>query len=101
MGKRKKPTPDFYETDMLDPVRSATGKKASIEEKKSSSKEEKKKVGFYISTSLWDRFNRKFYELKLEGAISGNKSRLLEAALILALDDMDQGKDSTIWKMLV
>ena len=101
MGKRKKTPPDFFEANVLDPVQSATGKNPSIEEKKNSSKEEKKKVGFYISTSLWDRFNRKFYELKLEGAIAGNKSRLLEAALILALDDMEQGKDSTIRKMLV
>ena len=106
MGKSKKKVPDFFEKASLDPVTVATrGQRqtadgSSVEEKKTSGKETKKKAGFYLAASLIERFDRKFYELKLEGVAISNKSQLLEAALNLALDDLNRGKKSAIRKML-
>ncbi len=106
MNKRKKPQPDFFENEAWDPVRAATGpdhsasRRSSVEENKNSSKEEKKKVGFYLSADVWARFNRTFYQLKLEGEIAGNKSRLVEAALHFALDDIERAEKSVVRKML-
>jgi hypothetical protein len=41
-----------------------------------------------------DRFNTKFYELKLAGVAIENKSGLLEMALEYALDDLVKGEPS-------
>ena len=56
----------------------------------------KKKAGFYLSVTVLDRFERKFYELKLAGVPVGNKSALLEAALNFALDDLDRNPKSRV-----
>ena len=45
---------------------------------------------------ILERFNRNFYELKLQGRSVENKSALLEAVIDFALDDIDQGADSRI-----
>lgn len=108
MTSSRKKTPDFFDSGLLDPVGLATGrrrvegKKSSIEEKKNYSNAggAKKKAGFYLSSDLLERFSRTFYELKLEGLLIDNKSTLVEAALKLALDDIDQGEKSTIRKIL-
>ena len=95
MATHRKETPNFFENRTLDPVETATGhgKGAKGPSAVSASK---KKAGFYISTSILDRFSRKFYELKLAGVGIDNKSTLLELALNFALDDMDRGADSRI-----
>ena len=56
----------------------------------------KRKAGFYLSQELLDRFNTKFYELKLAGVAIENKSGLLEIALEYALDDLDKGEGSKL-----
>ncbi len=108
MTENKKKAPDFFEGGLLDPVSVATGsrrpekKSSSVEEKKNSSVDGnlKKKAGFYLSADLLERFSRTFYELKLEGLGIDNKSTLVEAALKLALDDIDKGGKSIIRKSL-
>jgi hypothetical protein len=47
-----------------------------------------------------ERFNRKFYELKLAGIAIDNKSTLLELALAFALDDLDKGAKSRVLRRL-
>lgn len=89
-----KDLPDFFESNPVDPVRSATGGDASPADKP------KKKAGFYLTEDLITRFDRKFHELKLAGAAIGNKSTLLEAALAFALDDLDRGAQSQVLKRL-
>ncbi len=82
--------PDFFEPSPLDPMQSATGgrdPRGPIP---------KKKAGFYLSLDVLNRFERKFYELKLAGAPVGNKSSLLEAALNFALDDLDRNPHSRV-----
>lgn len=108
MTQKKKKAPDFFDADLLDPVRVATGsrrpegKNSSVEEKNNSSNigAVKKKAGFYLSSDLLERFSRTFYALKLEGISIDNKSTLVEAALKLALDDIDKGGKSLIRKTL-
>ena len=89
-----KDLPDFFDTTPVDPVRSATGGK------KTPANTPKKKAGFYLSLQVIERFDRKFYELKLSGASIDNKSMLLEAALAFALDDLDRGAQSKVLKRL-
>lgn len=89
-----KDLPDFFETNPVDPVQSATGGK------KTTPNRPKKKAGFYLTQQVIERFDRKFYELKLAGASIDNKSRLLEAALAFALDDLDRGAQSKVLKRL-
>jgi hypothetical protein len=60
----------------------------------------KKKAGFYLSMEIIERFNRKFYELKLAGIAIDNKSTLLELALAFALDDLDKGAKSRVLRRL-
>ena len=60
----------------------------------------KKKAGFYLSMDIIERFNRKFYELKLAGIAIDNKSTLLELALAFALDDLDKGGKSRVLQRL-
>ena len=109
MAAKKKKIPDFFEENPFDPVNAATGKGTSFEANNKRSKDsekpikknvEKKKAGFYISAELLDRFNRKFFELKLADIDIGNKSVLVEAALVFALDDMDKGDKSKVLKKL-
>ena len=108
MTSNKHKTPDFLDSGLLDPVGVATGrrrpggKNSSVEEKTNSSRggASKKKAGFYLSSDLLERFSRTFYALKLEGMRIDNKSTLAEAALRLALDDIDKGGKSVIRKRL-
>lgn len=86
--------PDFFESNPVDPVRSATGSSPPRSPKP------KKKVGFYLTRDLINRFDRKFHELKLAGTDIGNKSTLLEAALAFALDDLDRGEHSQVLKRI-
>ncbi len=79
-----KTPPDFFEPSPLDPIRSATGGR------RTATAVAKKKAGFYLSLDVLDRFERKFYELKLAGIPVSNKSSLLEAALNFALDELDR-----------
>jgi hypothetical protein len=83
-------SPDFFEDPVLDPMSTATryGSTAKTIPKK--------KAGFYLSESLLDRFNRRFHQLKLEGAAIENKSALLEMALSFALDDIEKGDKSRL-----
>lgn len=89
-----KDLPDFFDTAPVDPVQSATGGK------KAPANTPKKKAGFYLPLALIERFDRKFYELKLAGAAIDNKSMLLEAVLAYALDDLDRGVQSDVLKRL-
>jgi len=83
---------DFFEDSRLDPIQTATGGK--------SASAAKKKAGFYLSIDLLERFNRKFFELKLAGCPIDNKSALVEAALRYALNDLDQGENSQVLRGL-
>ena len=98
MAKPTNKPPDFFEESPFDPVSAASGsrRKNPRESIKKTVDEHKRKAGFYLSEKILDRFNRKFYELKLEGHSIVNKSALLEAALSFALDDMDKGHRSKI-----
>jgi hypothetical protein len=98
MAKQTNEAPEFFDENPLDPVGAASGgsRKDPRQRNKKAADEQKRKAGFYLSTTILDRFNRKFYELKLEGLSIVNKSALLEAALAFALDDMDKGKQSKI-----
>ena len=79
---------DFFEENRIDPVRAVTGGKPVPVAKK--------KAGFYLSVEILERFNRKFFELKLAGCPIENKSALVEAALKFALNDLDRGDDSQV-----
>ena len=81
---------DLFEDTPLDPVAAATGAHGPRPAP------DKRKAGFYLSAALLERFDRRFYELKLSGAAVANKSALLEAALRFALDDMDRGDRSRL-----
>lgn len=85
---------DFFDTNPVDPVQSATGGK------KAPPNRPKKKAGFYLTQQVIERFDRKFHELKLAGASIDNKSSLLEVALAFALDDLDRGPQSKVLKRL-
>jgi hypothetical protein len=89
-----KTPPDFFEPSPLDPVQSATGGDTP------GNAIPKKKAGFYLSLDVLNRFERKFYELKLAGAPVGNKSFLLEAVLNFALDDLDSAPRSRLLNRL-
>ena len=99
----KKITPDFFDDGALDPVDAATGRSSAAQadgppkrQARAKSAVAKKKAGFYLSADILNRFNLKFYELKLAGAAIENKSNLLELMLGYALDDMDKGEESCI-----
>lgn len=96
MVEKSKEDMDFFEDVSFDPVDSATGPVRG--KKRSPAGPAKKKAGFYLSKELLDRFNRKFYQLKLNGVSIENKSALVEAALSFALDDLDKGKRSQVLK---
>ncbi|MCP3952557.1 MAG: hypothetical protein GY697_10140 [Desulfobacterales bacterium] len=83
---------DFFQENKIDPIQAASGgKPVSVA---------KKKAGFYLSVETLDRFNRKFFELKLAGCPIDNKSALVEAALKYALNDLDRGDDSRVLNTL-
>lgn len=97
--------PSFEYVSPFDPVSAATGrqkkkKNSSVEESGNSVQKDKKKAGFYLSADLLERFDRAFYALKLEGVGVGNKSTLVEKALLFALNDLDKKDKSWIRKML-
>jgi hypothetical protein len=92
MAVDRKSAPEFFDDDGFDPVRAATGGNRN----RTSAK--KRKAGYYLPNDLIDRFDRKFHELKLEGILIDNKSSLIEAALMFALDDIDRGKTSNVLK---
>jgi hypothetical protein len=98
MAKNENNPPDFFEERPFDPVNVAIGPEAKSGgvESKQIAADTKRKAGFYLSVDILDRFNRKFHELKLEGAAIENKSALLELALSFALDDMDRSHESRL-----
>ena len=98
MVKNSSDSPDFFKNSTLDPMAVATGpvRPAPRVSGDPSAVTPKQKAGFYLSKRVLERFNRKFYELKMQGTAVGNKSALLEAALDFALDDIDRGADSKI-----
>ena len=108
MATGRKKLPDFFSDNGIDPVDAVTGRRKSQgrDQNTSSSKDvktgmsAKKKAGFYLSVETIERFNRRFYELKLAGVAVDNKSTLLELALAFALDDMDKGPKSQVLKRL-
>ena len=108
MATGRKKLPDFFRDDGIDPVDAVTGKRKPRTRDKNASSEKdvktamstKKKAGFYLSMDIIERFNRKFYELKLAGIAIDNKSTLLELALAFALDDLDKGGKSRVLRRL-
>jgi hypothetical protein len=103
MVEPRKTKPDFFDDGALDPVEAATGPSSATKSHglpkgrvRTASATAKKKAGFYLSEDILNRFNLKFYELKLAGAAIENKSNLLELMLGFALDDMDKGEESRI-----
>jgi hypothetical protein len=107
MPKKLNQTPDLFDDRLVDPVAAATGLQpapaVTPPESRSASppvQETKRKAGFYLSDDILERFNAKFYKLKLAGSAVDNKSALLEAALAFALDDLDRGDDSQVMKRL-
>jgi hypothetical protein len=108
MATGRKKLPDFFRDDSIDPVDAVTGKRKSLTRDISTPSAKdvkagmstKKKAGFYLSMEIIERFNRKFYELKLAGIAIDNKSTLLELALAFALDDLDKGAKSRVLRRL-
>jgi hypothetical protein len=107
MPTRRHQMPDLFEDHLPDPMEAATGCRPPSQglrppgrKARSTAPEAKRKAGFYLSEELLDRFNTRFYELKLAGAAVGNKSALLEAALVYALEDLEHGGDSRILKRI-
>ena len=96
MTKTDKDNPNFFEEGVLDPVAAVTGKKSQSGDMPDSAAYAKRKAGFYLSQELLDRFNTKFYELKLSGVAIENKSGFIEHALEFALDDLDKGENSAM-----
>ena len=98
----------FFNEDGIDPVELATGNRQPLTEDNDTSSAKdaktgmptKKKAGFYLSRELFERFNYKFYELKLAGIAIDNKSTLLELALTFALDDLDKGARNLVLQSL-
>jgi hypothetical protein len=107
MPTRRHQMPDLFDEHLPDPMEAATGRRQPGEGPRPAGRkapgavpEAKRKAGFYLPDELLERFNTRFYELKLAGAAVGNKSALLEAALGYALDDLDRGVDSRILKRI-
>lgn len=98
MAKNRSDSHDFFEERSIDPMAAATGSDRVNRRQQAgaSAAGAKQKAGFYLSRRILERFNRKFYELKMQGKAVGNKSALLEAVLDYALDDIDRGGDSRI-----
>jgi hypothetical protein len=102
MIRDRQTKPDFFEENPVDPIKAVTGsdpKTGAVALKKNIA-DTKRKAGFYLSIDILERFNRKFYELKLAGVSIENKSALMALALSFALDDMDKGGKSRLLKQL-
>ena len=101
MAKRTKKSPDFFEHNPFDPVNAATGTAHNPRSgvAKRGSRPQKRKVGFYISVSLLERFNRSFYELKLKGQSIENKSALLKRFLNSRLTTSTVAMTATLLKV--
>jgi hypothetical protein len=106
MTTRRNPTPDLFADHLPDPVDAAIGGGQHRTYRKlpgrreAAGAEAKRKAGFYLSEETLERFNMKFYQLKLAGTAVDNKSALLEAALNFALDDLDRGPDSFVLQQI-
>ncbi len=106
MPTRRHQMPDLFDDHPPDPMETAIGRRQPAAglrppgRKAPTMPEAKRKAGFYLPDELLERFNTRFYELKLAGAAVGNKSALLEAALGYALDDLDRGAESRILKRI-
>lgn len=106
MPTRRHQMPDLFDDHLPDPMEAAIGRRQPAEglrppgRKAPTMPEPKRKAGFYLPDELLERFNTRYYELKLAGAAVGNKSALLEAALGYALDDLDRGAESRILKRI-
>jgi len=107
MPTRRNQTPDLFADHLPDPVEAAIHRRGALRPRRPPSRrpaaaapEIKRKAGFYLPDALLDRFNIRFYELKLAGVAVENKSALLEAALTYALDDLDRGPESKILKRM-
>jgi hypothetical protein len=98
MARNKSDADDFFEESSIDPMAAATGsnRPSRSHPGDAAAAGQKQKAGFYLSRRVLSRFNRKFYELKMEGKSIANKSALLEAALDYALDDIDRAAGSKI-----
>jgi hypothetical protein len=103
MSKHRAKPPDLFADCGPDPIDAACGPRLTVPSESTprpkradAGSEPKRKAGFYIPDELLERFNRKFYQLKLAGAAVDNKSALLEAALSFALDDLDCGTESRV-----
>lgn len=96
MTKKNNSKPAFFEEGATDPVAAATGGQTPPSMPQEATAHTKRKAGFYLSQELLDRFNTKFYELKLADVPIENKSGLLEIALEYALDDLDKGEGSEL-----
>lgn len=102
MSEKEIKSPDFFEENVFDPIKSATGRDLFTKAThiKTAGVDKKRKAGYYLSVKVLDRFNRKYHELKLNGISIDNKSDLLEKVLLFALDDIDKGTESTVLKRL-
>ncbi len=106
MTTRRNPTPDLFADHLPDPVDAAIGGGPDPKHRKQPGRraaavpETKRKAGFYLSEETLERFNMKFYQLKLAGTAVNNKSALLEAALNFALDDLDRGPGSRVLQQI-
>jgi hypothetical protein len=96
MKKTDRDKPIFFKEGDPDPVETAAGRGQGAVQSAGNAAREKRKAGFYLPQGLLDRFNTKFYELKLAGLAVENKSGLLELALEFALDDLDKGEHSVL-----
>ncbi len=104
MTRRRPTPPELFDENPPDPVEAASGPptphsgrwSAPRPKRPGSAADFKRKAGFYLSEEILERFNMKFYELKLAGAAVDNKSALMEAALNFALDDLDRGRESRV-----
>ncbi len=107
MTRHRAKPPDLFEENGPDPIEAACGPRHTappaaehVPKRLGAAADLKRKAGFYLSDELLERFNMKFYQLKLAGAAVDNKSALIEAALNFALDDLDRNADSRVLQRL-
>lgn len=84
MSSKDEPKADFFADDGPDPVAAATG---AVGRPAAAAK---RKAGFYLPQPLLDRFNARYYALRLAGVPIANKSALLEILLAFALDELER-----------
>ncbi len=108
MTRRRPNPPELFDEPLPDPVDAASGPpgprpgvlRPPRPKASGAAADLKRKAGFYLSDETLERFNMKFYELKLAGAAVDNKSALMEAALNFALDDLDRGRESRVLRRM-